>query len=142
MLGVPYLWGGTSTKGNDCSGFTKIVYLMNGYIIPRDASQQVNAGKIVDENLKFEGLEKGDLMFFGTPATDNKKMRVTHVGIWLGNNKGEFIHSSSNVHLSSINENEKNYDGFNKNRYLGSRRYLRIKDSKIIDLKASLQIKP
>ncbi len=142
MLGVPYLWGGTSTKGNDCSGFTKIVYLMNGYIIPRDASQQVHAGKVVDKNLKFKGLEKGDLMFFGTPATNDKKIRVTHVGIWLGNNKGEFIHSSSNVHLSSINENEKNYDEFNKNRYLGSRRYLGVKDDKIIDLKASLQIKP
>jgi len=142
MLGVPYLWGGTSTKGNDCSGFTKTVYLMNGFVIPRDASQQVHAGKVVDEDLKFEGLEKGDLLFFGTPAKDGKKQRVTHVGIWLGNNKGEFIHSASNVHLSSINENEKNFDEFNKNRYLGSRRYLGIEDDKIIDLKASLKIKP
>ncbi|WKD84837.1 Gamma-D-glutamyl-L-lysine dipeptidyl-peptidase [Polaribacter huanghezhanensis] len=142
MLGVPYLWGGTSTKGNDCSGFTKTVYLMNGFVIPRDASQQVTAGKIVDENLKFEGLEKGDLMFFGTPAKGGKKQRVTHVGIWLGNGKGEFIHSASNVHLSSINDSEKHYDGFNKNRYLGSRRYLGVKDDKIIDLKKSLQIKP
>jgi sRNA-binding regulator protein Hfq len=142
MLGVPYLWGGTSPKGNDCSGFTKTVYLMNGFVIPRDASQQIHAGKVVDENLKFEGLEKGDLMFFGTPAKDGKKMRVTHVGIWLGNDKGEFIHSASNVHLSSINENEKHYDGFNKNRYLGSRRYLGVKDDKIIDLKKGLEIKP
>ena len=142
MLGIPYLWGGTSTKGNDCSGFTKTVYLMNGFVIPRDASQQVHAGKIVDKDLKFEDLEKGDLMFFGTPATKDKKQRVTHVGIWLGNGKGEFIHSASNVHLSSINENEKHYDGFNKNRYLGSRRYLGVKDDKIIDLKKSLKIKP
>lgn len=142
MLGVPYLWGGTSTKGNDCSGFTKMVYLMNGFVIPRDASQQVHAGKAVDEELKFEGLEKGDLLFFGTPAKDGKKQRVTHVGIWLGNNKGEFIHSASNVHLSSINENEKNYDAFNKGRYLGSRRYLGVKDDKIINLKESLEIIP
>lgn len=142
MLGVPYLWGGTSPKGNDCSGFTKTVYLMNGFVIPRDASQQVNAGKIVDKDLKFEGLAKGDLMFFGTPAKDGKKQRVTHVGIWLGNNRGEFIHSASNVHLSSINENEKHYDGFNKKRYLGSRRYLGVKDDKIIDLKRDLEIKP
>lgn len=142
MLGVPYLWGGTSPKGNDCSGFTKTVYLMNGFVIPRDASQQVTAGKIVDENLKFEGLEKGDLMFFGTPAKDGKKQRVTHVGIWLGNGKGEFIHSASNVHLSSVNENEKHYDKFNTNRYLGSRRYLGIKDDRIINLKESLEIKP
>ena len=142
MLGIPYLWGGTSPKGNDCSGFTKTVYLMNGFVIPRDASQQVNAGKVIDKNLRFEGLEKGDLMFFGTPATKDKKQRVTHVGIWLGNNKGEFIHSSSNVHLSSIHENEKHYDAFNKNRYLGSRRYLGVQDAQIIDLKASLKIKP
>lgn len=142
MLGVPYLWGGTSPKGNDCSGFTKTVYLMNGFVIPRDASQQMDAGKTVDENLKFEGLEKGDLMFFGTPAKNGKKMRVTHVGIWLGNDKGEFIHSASNVHLSSINENEKHYDGFNKNRYLGSRRYLGVKDDKIVNLKESLIVKP
>jgi hypothetical protein len=142
MLGVPYLWGGTSPKGNDCSGFTKTVYLMNGFVIPRDASQQIHAGKVVDENLKFDGLKKGDLMFFGTPAKDGKKQRVTHVGIWLGNNKGEFIHSASNVHLSSINKEEKNYDEFNKNRYLGSRRYLGVKDEKIIDLKKPLTIKP
>jgi hypothetical protein len=142
MLGVPYLWGGTSPKGNDCSGFTKTVYLMNGFVIPRDASQQVHAGKVVDKDLKFEGLKKGDLMFFGTPAKDGKKQRVTHVGIWLGNNKGEFIHSASNVHLSSINENEPHYDKFNTNRYLGSRRYLGVNDDKIIDLKESLKIKP
>lgn len=142
MLGVPYLWGGTSTKGNDCSGFTKTVYLMNGFVIPRDASQQVHAGKVVDENLKFEGLEKGDLLFFGRPATEDKKQRVTHVGIWLGNGKGEFIHSSKNVHLSSINKDQPHYDEFNKNRYLGSRRYLGIEDDKIIDLKKDLEIKP
>jgi len=142
MLGVPYLWGGTSTKGNDCSGFTKMVYLMNGFVIPRDASQQVHAGKTVDKNLQFEDLEKGDLLFFGRPATKDKKQRVTHVGIWLGNGKGEFIHASKNVHLSSINKDQPNYDAFNKGRYLGSRRYLGVKDDQVIDLKASLKIKP
>ena len=142
MLGVPYLWGGTSPKGNDCSGFTKTVYLMNGFVIPRDASQQIHAGKVVDENLKFEGLAKGDLLFFGKKATADKKQRVSHVGIWLGNEKGEFIHSSKNVHLSSINKDQPHYDEFNKNRYLGSRRYLGVKDDKIIDLKKDLEIKP
>jgi cell wall-associated NlpC family hydrolase len=115
---------------------------MNGFVIPRDASQQVNAGKILDKNLKFEGLKKGDLMFFGTPAKDGKKQRTTHVGIWLGNDKMEFIHASGNVHLSSMDSNQPNYDDFNKNRYLGSKRYLGIKDDQIIDLKASLKIKP
>ena len=135
FLGAPYLWGGTSTKGMDCSGFTKTVYLMNGFIIPRDASQQINAGKDVDPNLRFEGLVKGDLMFFGRKATDSTKQKVTHVAIWLGNNKGEFIHASKQVRLSSIDPESTYYDENNTKRYLGSRRYLGEKDELITNLR-------
>lgn len=135
FMGTPYLWGGTSSKGVDCSGFTKTVYLMNGFIIPRDASQQMAAGKIVDPDLKFEDLEKGDLMFFGSKATENRKQRVSHVGIWLGNDKGEFIHSSKQVRLSSVLPDSPIYDEGNTNAYLGSRRYLNQNDPEIQSLK-------
>lgn len=145
FVGIPYLWGGTSAKGMDCSGFTKTVYLMNGFIIPRDASQQINAGKNIDPDLKFENLKKGDLMFFGRKATDSTKQRVTHVGIWLGNGKGEFIHASRLVRLSSINPDSPIYDESNTKRYLGSRRYLGVKDKMITNLKTDkviTEIKP
>ena len=108
---------------------------MNGFIIPRDASQQINAGQTIDKQLDFSGLQKGDLLFFGKKATAEKKQRVTHVGIWLGNNKQEFIHASGNVHISSMDSTQVNYDVFNKNRYLGSKRYLGVKDKNITNLK-------
>jgi len=132
LMGVPYLWGGTSTKGVDCSGFTKTIYFLNGKIIPRDASQQVHTGKQVDENKDFENLKKGDLLFFGRKATDTDKEKVVHVGMWIGNN--EFIHASNMVRVSSIDHNAENFDEFNLNRYLRTKRILKEKDKDLINL--------
>lgn len=125
MMGIPYLWGGTSPKAADCSGFTKTVYFMNGKVLPRDASQQVHAGELVDESRNFDKLRPGDLLFFGRSATDSTRERVTHVGMWIGNN--EFIHSpglEAHVRISSVDPEAENYDAFNLNRYLRTKRMI------------------
>ena len=122
MTGAPYLWGGTSSKGMDCSGFTKTIYFMSGWILPRDASQQVKAGKQIDTSDGFDKLEPGDLLFFGQPATENDDRSVVHVGMWIGDD--EFIHSAGRVKVSSVNPEDENYDEYNLNRFLEARRYL------------------
>lgn len=97
FLGAPYMWGGTSIKEVDCSGLTRCVFFMNGLLLPRNASQQARTGAPVP----LESLESGDLLFFGTPATDEKPARVNHVGIYIGN--GRFVHASHYVRISSLN---------------------------------------
>lgn len=123
LMGVPYVWGGTSSKGLDCSGFTKIIYWMHGIIIPRDASQQVLSGVEVDNKGNFENVQKGDLVFFGTKASvESSKEKVVHVGIYIGNK--QFIHADDYIHISSFNPIDKQYDAFNTNRYLRTMRYV------------------
>jgi len=76
-LSIPYLWGGKSTEGLDCSGFTQIIYKSAGVDLPRDSYQQAELGTLVS----FEDIEAGDLAFF------QREGKIVHVGILLGNEK-------------------------------------------------------
>jgi hypothetical protein len=91
-LNAPYLWGGKTPFGIDCSGFTQMVYKLNGYNLLRDASQQAKQG----EALSFiEESEPGDLAFF-----DNDEGNIIHVGIMMENNY--IIHASGKVRIDRI----------------------------------------
>lgn len=105
-LGTPYVWGGTSPSGFDCSGFTQYVLAQNGKSIPRTSQKQFASGQAVDKSQ----LQAGDLVFYGNGE-------ATHVGIYEGNNK--IIHSP---HTGDVVK-ESDFSTYWTSAYLGARRY-------------------
>jgi gamma-D-glutamyl-L-lysine dipeptidyl-peptidase len=86
FINVPYLWGGRTMQGIDCSGLVQTVYRISGVSLPRDAYQQAETGRPVD----FSEAQPGDLAFFS-----NSDGKITHTGIFAG--EGEIIHASGFV---------------------------------------------
>lgn len=127
MNGSPYLWGGTSTKGVDCSGFTKTLYFSGGIILARDASLQFRYGKPAEVTDSFEFLLPGDLIFFGR-LTDKGVKRITHVGMYIGDT--EVIHSSGMVRINSLDPSRTNYSSYLKESVMGARRIIGTPDGR------------
>lgn len=89
LLGIPYLWGGRSAFGYDCSGYTQTIYGVHGVVLPRDADLQANWNGLT--NVPLGSVEAGDLLFFGG-GSDRHSRRITHVGICVGG--GRFAHAA------------------------------------------------
>ncbi|MDR2401542.1 MAG: C40 family peptidase [Deferribacteraceae bacterium] len=110
-IGVPYIWGGSSRRGVDCSGLAQAVYSLNGLSIPRSSREQYSRGASISRS----SLKPGDLVFFATSGGKT----VSHVGVYVGNN--QFIHAPSKgkrVTSASL------LDPYFSKVYVGARSYL------------------
>ena len=102
FLHVPYVWGGKTQWGLDCSGLVQLVMNLSGYSFPRDAWQQAEAGEELAFSAKEIQAKEGDLLYFG-----HEGKRIHHVGISLGG--ARFIHASEWVRTNSLSEEDSDF---------------------------------